>query len=211
MSGSDDDPLDEIFVDGDDAGDADDLDALVDDATEAREQYQQSQERLSAVKERLHELLDDVETSIEGVDPDRVATIRTKIERGEYADARDAIRRLARENTLRFDDAEKQQFAQMFADSWNDLVSRVEDVQTALVDLELRNGMDEDDVVSLLNGKHRINKSTTREVFDASERIAKMNPENPDDAARLLAAVNRDLTIEATRDVLEAIQEEAGQ
>lgn len=199
-------PLDDVFVDGEDM---DDLDAMVEVADDAREQFQASRERLAAVKERLHELVDEVDAEIEDVDDDRIEEIRGLVENGEYGRARDELRQLVQDNSLRFDDAEKQEFARAFASNWNDLRSRIEEIQQAVVELTLREGWSEDDLIDLLNGKHRINKSTTRDVFAAADSLSKMDPDDPKDAARILAAAKHDLRIEPTAEALRAIQKEA--
>lgn len=205
---SDDNPLESIVVDEahEDAGD---LDELVTTAETARKQYHESQNELSRVKSQLSAIVDRIDATYD-VPSKPLDQIRSLIERGEYERARDGIREVVSSQRLEFDDSEKRQFAEKFADEWNALVEVVEELRTGLLELQDINGWSRSELVDYLNASHGINKTTTRAVFNALDDAERASSSDPRTMARLLAALNRDLNIEPTTQAVEAIREEAG-
>jgi len=195
--GDDQDPLEDILVD---------QESLVDEAEQARKQYNEARERLEAVSTRLHEtngelyeqgLLSDEEWS----------DIERKIENSEYAAARDQMQEAIEADRLEFEDDEKDLFARRFSEAWEEQSAAVEEVRTALLDFS--RDLDREDLVNYLYGANSgLNKTDIQTVFDAFEDVSEGGLSTRQ-MARVLQAFERDLTIEDTVDVLEAIKEAA--
>ena len=189
-----------------DTAEGDPLEDLITEAAEERGKFIEARDRLQEVRARLFEHVDDLYT--EGViDKEERSRLDTLIEDREYERVRDAIRE-AREGGLAFDDEDKAQFAAMFGDSWAEMNATAEAVATAMLEFEGA-GMDESDMVDYLYGKHAsLRKGDIQAVFDAFDAVPQGRLSTKE-MARLLAAFNREMNIEPTVDVLEAIQAEA--
>lgn len=183
----------------------DPLSEIVEQAEQQREQFIEARSQLQAVRERLREMVTDLEE--EGtLGADEGDTIRGLIEDGEYERARQAITE-AREEGLEFEDDEKDAFARQFADAFEELNASVESIATAAVSLE--RDIDREDMIDLLYGKHSgLRKTDIREVFEAIDSL----PEgglSTEQTARLLRAFNSNLKQDPTVKVLEYVEEEA--
>lgn len=180
----------------------DPLEDLLEEAEDAKEQYNQGRERLQSVRKQLHEHVDELVES--GTLSEGAAEeIRDTIEKGDYGEARERIR----ENKLSFDDEEKDVFARNFEEAWEELEANVEQIRTELLRFDER--LDSDDMVDYLYGKHSgLRKTDVRAVFEAFEDIEKTGLSTRQ-MARILSTFQHDLKIEPAEKILEYMQEEA--
>jgi len=184
---------------------SDPLEELVVSAEENREQFNRARKRLQQVREELRGYIDTLEE--EGtIDTSEADRIRRLVEDGSYGQAREAIREAREADTLEFDDEDLDQFARAFRDSYEELEASVESVRNAL--LELSGDVDREDMVDFLYGKHSsLNKRDIRGVFEAFDDVERSGLDHKQ-MARILSTYNRDLNIEPTVEVLDAIESE---
>jgi hypothetical protein len=181
------------------------LEELMDDAEQTREQFVQARDRLQKVRKQLRQSVEEL-SSDEVIDQGAADRILALIDDGKYGEAREAIRE-AQSERVEFEDAEKESFAVAFETAWGDLESDIEQIRTSLLDLQ--RGIDNDDIVDYLYGKHSgLRKSDIREVFEAFSQVERTGLSTKQ-AARVLAAYNSNLQIRPTTEVLDAIKEEA--
>lgn len=184
------------------------LDGIFAEAEEHHEQYTEAQDRLEEVNEQLHDYVARL------YDRDTIGTagrntLTELIEAGEYGEARKLIEEAIADARLEFDDDERDAFAKRFASEFEELTMTVEGVRTALLGLRAENDLTDDQLVSYIYGNHYdLTKSEIRTVLDTFGDLDESGLDTRD-MARVLAAFNRDLAIESTIDVLEAIKEEA--
>lgn len=184
----------------------DPLEDLYEEAESHRETFSEAQQRLTEIKDQLRDIVAGLED--EGVIGGREAgQLRSQITRGEYGEVREAIQR-AREGhsiDIVFEDGEKQQFADAFADEWASLVANVETVRNEILTLD---PYDRESLVAVLYGKYSgLRKGDIRATLDAIDDVSSTSI-TPQTMARVLSAYNHDLNITDGREVLEAIQEE---
>jgi hypothetical protein len=184
---------------------SDPLEELVVSAEENREQFNRARKRLQQVREELRGYIDTLEE--EGtVDKGEANRIRRLVEDGSYGEAREAIQEAREAETLEFEDEDLDQFARAFRDSYEELEASVESVRNAL--LALSGDVDREDMIDFLYGKHSsLNKRDIRGVFEAFDDVECSGLDHKQ-MARILSTYNRDLNIEPTVEVLDAIEAE---
>jgi len=184
---------------------SDPLEELVVSAEENREQFNRARKRLQQVREELRGYIDTLEE--EGtVDKSEADRIRRLVEDGSYGEAREAIREAREADTLEFEDEDLDQFARAFRDSYEEFEASVESVRNAL--LALSGDVDREDMIDFLYGKHSsLNKRDIRGVFEAFDDVERSGLDHKQ-MARILSTYNRDLNIEPTVEVLDAIEAE---
>jgi hypothetical protein len=183
------------------------LEDLVAHAESAKQQYNTAQQTLQEVKEELRDLADDLYD--EGaLTESELNEIHGCIDRGDYGEARERLEEARQTARLEFDDEEKDVFARRFEQSFQEHEATVEQVRNSL--LRLLDGVDRDDLVAYLYGKHSSLRKTDIELtLEAFEQVEKQGLDARQ-MARILASYERDLRIEPTTEIIEAIQKEAG-
>lgn len=183
----------------------DPLEDLYEEAESKREQFSEAQQRLREIKTELRDVVDELESDIGPGEADR---LRKLIDRGQYGQVREAIKQ-AREGhsvQLVFDDEEKQQFADAFAEEWLRLETIVENIRNEVLKFD---PYDREEMIAVLYGKHSsLNKGDIKATLQAIDDVSATSI-NRDSIARILSAFNRELNITTAREVLEAIEEEA--
>lgn len=179
------------------------LEDLLTDAERQAEQFSTARARLLELKEDLRARANDLyqDEQISGEDFDDLIEL---IDEGEYGEVRERLDEAR--NPLEFDDDEKDRFAAAFGESWDVLEASVEQIRSAL--LELDRDVDREDMVSLLYGKYSgLRKKDIRRTFEAIDEIETTSID-AGTMARVLSAIEPELNITPARDVIEAIQAE---
>jgi len=190
---SEENPLEDVF-------------SKVDEAEEASEKFSSWQKQIREVKQELAGKVQELEED-EEISSTKAEHILKLVQNAQYGEAREEIREAYEKQGLEFDAEEKNLFAQRFTEEFQKLQADTQRIRNSLLDL--RDGLDREDMVSHLYGKHSgMNKTDLREVFDTLDRIDSSEL-SVDDQARVLAGLNRNLTITATRKILKEIQKEA--
>jgi hypothetical protein len=176
-----------------------------DEAEEASEEYSEWMSELKKVRQELAQTVTEKEEEGE-ISTTKSEEILNDIQNGQYGTARQKLKDALEKPGLEFDAEEKSVFAQNFEEAFNDLTRGVERIRNDLV--ELKNGVDRDDLVAYLYGKHsKFTKKELREVMDVIDRIEKQETSDSD-LARMLWAYNSDLTLSHSQEIVEAIRKE---
>lgn len=185
----------------------DPLEDLYAEAEVQREQFTEAQQRLTQIKEELRGIVQELEDE-DVISGHEAGHLRNLITSGNYGEVRESIQR-AREGhsiQLTFDDEDKQQFADVFADLWEELVANVETIRNEVLKFD---PYDREDLAAVIYGKHSgLRKRDIRATLEAIDDVGDTST-SPDTIARILSVYNRDLNITDAREILQAIEEEA--
>ena len=189
-----------------DSDETEPLEEILVDAEERKKQFNEARQRLQEVRARLHDMVDTLAS--EGtISAGRAGELESLIDNGKYEQVREEIQ-AARQESLEFEDEEKDAFASAFAQSFRELEANVEDIRTSL--LELGRGVDREDMVAFLYGKHNdLTKRDLRAVFDALEEVERRGLSDKQ-LARVLQAYESDLNIEPTTTIVKELRESSG-
>lgn len=187
----------------------DELEDLMEDIENTRETSQKFSQYQKQVKEAKRELAEKVqeleqEEEISGTKAEEILNL---IQNAKYGEARKRLKEAYEKQGLEFDAEEKNIFANRFTESFEKLQGDTERIRNSL--LELQRGVDREDLVTYLYGKHsKFTKKELRAVFDALDKISNSSFSTRDQA-RVLAAFDRDLAITTTKEILDEIEAEA--
>lgn len=182
-----------------------DLDDLIQDAEEQRQELSEAQKKAKQVKDQLRDRVKELHNE-DILSGNELQLALNQIDAAEYGKVRETIREAEQGTSFEFSDEEKQAFAEGFKDSWDELEASVEEVRNHLLDL--KDSVDTEKQVRYIYGSTGMNLSEVEKIFEVLEDFTKSSVD-AEKAARALRGYNGSLKLSDTKKVLEIIQKEA--
>lgn len=180
------------------------LDEVFEEASTTTEKEQELEQQKEEIKQKLTDKVEELQEEGE-INENEVRDIREDIRHDNFDRAREQLSEALQE--LKFEEEEKQLFADQFAEEYEAMTSNIEQMKNSLLDLESK--YERDDIIAYLFGKHNsLRKTDIRKTINGiSELSDKTFTTN--DQAELISSFTDDLNKSDAEDVLKKLKEEA--
>ena len=181
------------------------LDELIQDAEDKREEFSEAQKKAKQVKDDLRKKVRELSEE-EILDASELDKALHQIDEAEYGKVRETIREAQQGTSFEFEDEEKQAFAEGFKESIEELQDSVEQVRNEL--MTLSDSVDREKQIRYIYGSTSMNLSEVEKIFDVINDFTRSGVDS-EKMARALRGYNGSLKLSDTEKVLEIIQNEA--